>query len=69
MEVFRSALRAYVSATPPQAEKAIDTMKRLEREVRFNRTVQEVLKALETGAEEKMAKQMPWVANVPKRPE
>ena len=46
-----------------------DTMKRLEREVRFNRTIQEVLKALETGAEEKMAKQMPWVANVPKRPE
>jgi tetratricopeptide (TPR) repeat protein len=30
MEVFRSALRAYVSATPPRAEKAIDTMKRLE---------------------------------------
>lgn len=46
-----------------------ETMKRLEREIRFNRTIQEVLKALETGAEEKMAKQMPWVPNAPKRPE
>ncbi len=46
-----------------------ETIKRLEREIRFHRTVQEVLKALETGAEEKLAKQMPWAANVPKRPE
>ena len=40
----------------------LDTVRRLERELRYNRTVQEVLKALETGAQDKVAKPMPWVS-------
>jgi hypothetical protein len=38
-----------------------DVVKRLERELRTTRTVQDVLKALETGAAEKLAKPLAWM--------
>ena len=62
---------AFVDGGPGRGSSNVmpETIKRLEREIRFHRAIQEVLKALETGAEEKLAKQMPWVPSVPKRPE
>ena len=38
-----------------------DTVRRLERELRYNRSVLDILKALETGEQEKMAKPLPWM--------
>jgi tetratricopeptide (TPR) repeat protein len=34
IEVYKAALRAYVSVTPPEAQKAVDTMERLEQAAR-----------------------------------
>lgn len=39
---------------------APDVIKKLERELPTNRTVQEILKALETGASDKLAKPLVW---------
>jgi hypothetical protein len=37
-----------------------ETVKKLERELPMNRTVQEILKALESGAESRVAKSLSW---------
>lgn len=39
---------------------ALDAVKRLERELPMNRSVQDVLKALETGASDRLAKPLVW---------
>ncbi len=44
-----------------------DVVKKLERELPMNRTVQDILKALETGTETKAAKSLSW-NGYPKRP-
>jgi hypothetical protein len=61
---------AWLEGAPgPGAKNVVpETLKRLERELRFNRTVQDVLKSLETGTQDKVARQMPWVT-APRRPE
>ena len=38
-----------------------DTVRRLERELRYNRTVLDILKSLETGEADKLAKPLPWM--------
>jgi hypothetical protein len=44
-----------------------DVLKRLERELATNRTVQEVLKALETGQSAKLAKPLAWMGYPPRQ--
>lgn len=55
---------AYLSGGPGRGANNVqpETVKRLERELRYNRAVQEVLKLLETGAQDKVARPLPWVA-------
>jgi hypothetical protein len=43
----------------------LESLKRLERELPLNKTVQEVMKALETGSSDRLAKPMAW-AGYPK---
>lgn len=45
-----------------------DTVKKLERDLRTNRTIQEILKALETGAADKLAKPLVWMGYPKKAP-
>jgi len=54
---------SYLSGGPGKGANNVspETVKRLERELRYNRTVLDILKALETGAQEKMAKPLPWI--------
>ena len=40
---------------------SVETVKKLERDLRTNRTIQEVLKALETAATNKLAKPLVWI--------
>ena len=40
---------------------ANDTVKKLERDLRSNRTIQDILKALETSATDKLAKPLVWI--------
>lgn len=44
-----------------------DVLKKLERELATNRTVQEVLKALETGQTDKIAKPLAWHGYPPRQ--
>jgi hypothetical protein len=55
---------AFLSSGPGKGANHVtpDTVKRLERELRYNRTVLDVLKALETGEANKLAKPLPWMA-------
>jgi hypothetical protein len=54
--------RAFVEGGPGQGSINVpgDVVKKLERELPMNRTVQEVLKALESAAESKCAKSLQW---------
>jgi hypothetical protein len=54
--------RAFVEGGPGQGaiNVAADVVKKLERELPTNRTVQDVLKALESAAESKCAKALQW---------
>jgi len=53
----------YLSGGPGKGANTVaaDTVRRLERELRYNRTVLDILKALETGESEKLAKPLPWM--------
>ena len=53
----------YLSGGPGKGANnvTVDTVRRLERELRYNRSVLDILKALETGETEKMAKPLPWM--------
>jgi hypothetical protein len=52
---------------PGARSAAPDAVKRLEKELRTNRSVQEVLKALETSQTDKVAKPLVW-GGYPKKP-
>ena len=53
----------YLSGGPGKGANNVtpETVKRLERELRYNRSVLDILKALETGETDKMAKPLPWM--------
>ncbi|MBX3437613.1 MAG: hypothetical protein KF861_08995 [Planctomycetaceae bacterium] len=53
---------AFVEGGPGPGEKTVtrDILKQMDREIRTNRTVLDVLKALETKAAEKLAKPLAW---------
>ena len=55
---------SYLEGGPGAGENNVtaDTVKRLERELRYNSTVQDVLKSLSTGSEDKIARPMPGAA-------
>jgi hypothetical protein len=54
----------YLSGGPGTGAKNVtpETVKRLDRELRYNRTVLDILKALETGESDRMARPLPWMA-------
>lgn len=54
----------YLSGGPGKGADHVtpDTVRRLERELRYNRTVLDILKSLETGESDKLAKPLPWTA-------
>ena len=54
---------SYLSGGPGKGANNVtpDTVRRLERELRYNRTVLDILKALETGTQDKLAKPLPWI--------
>jgi hypothetical protein len=55
--------RSFVEGGPGPGAKniATETLKRLERELPMNKTVQEVLKSLESGSEARVAKSLSWM--------
>ncbi|REJ94576.1 MAG: hypothetical protein DWQ34_05065 [Planctomycetota bacterium] len=61
---------AYLEGGPGAGSNNVpaDTVKRLERELRYNSAIQEVLKTLSSGSEDKVARPMPGAAPS-KRPE
>jgi hypothetical protein len=54
--------RAFLEGAPGTGGRNVppDVLKRLERELPMNRTVQDVLKTLESGTEAKVAKSLAW---------
>ena len=59
----------FLEGSPGQGAQhvTVETTKKLERDLRTNRTIQEVLKALETAATDKLAKPLVWIG-YPKKP-
>jgi hypothetical protein len=54
--------RAFVEGGPGPGSRNVssDTLKKLERELPMNRTVQDILKSLESGTESRVAKSLAW---------
>lgn len=61
---------AFVDGGPGPGEKNVppDVLKRMDREIRTNRTVLDILRALETKQSQRLAKPLEWTG-YPKKPE
>jgi hypothetical protein len=59
---------AFVEGAPGTGARNVapETVKRLERELPLNKVVRDVLKTLEVGKEDKLARPLPWAEGAPK---